>query len=102
MKNTRFMQRGIAKATYIVLLAVGFSGCATTDAPYADRNNLDAARSRCVQLARTMGYQDVGVDSVDRDGRAEWKVRLVVRKDGKERKERCEYDARADKVRIDD
>jgi len=49
-----------------------------------------------------MGYQDVGVDSVDRDGRAEWKVRFVARKDGKERKERCEYNARTDSVQIDD
>jgi len=63
-------ERGsIKQAAYIVLLGLGFSACATTtDANYADRNNLDSARSRCVQLARTMGYQDVGVDSVDRDG----------------------------------
>ena len=92
----------VKQAAYIVLLSLGFSGCATTDANYADRNNLDAARSRCVQLARTMGYQDVGVDSVDRDGRTEWKVRLVARKDGKDRKERCEYNARTDSVHIDD
>lgn len=98
-------ERGSMKqaAYYIVLLSLGFSGCATTsDADYADRNNLDSARSRCVQLARTMGYQDIGVDSVDRDGRAEWKVRLVARKDGKDRKERCEYNARTDSVQIDD
>ena len=97
-------ERGSMKqaAYYIVLLSLGFSGCATSDANYADRNNLDSARSRCVQLARTMGYQDVGVDSVDRDGQAEWKVRLVARKDGKDRKERCEYNARTDSVKIDD
>jgi hypothetical protein len=96
-------ERGSMKqAAYIVLLGLGFSGCATSDANYADRNNLDSARSRCVQLARTMGYQDVGVDSVDRDGRAEWKVGLVVRKDGKDRKEQCEYNARTDSVQIDD
>ena len=50
-------ERGSMKqaAYYIVLLSLGFSGCATTsDADYADRNNLDSARSRCVQLARTM------------------------------------------------
>ena len=96
-------ERGSMKqAAYIVLLGLGFSGCATSDANYTDRNNLDSARSRCVQLARTMGYQDVGVDSVDRDGGAEWKVRLVVRKDGKDRKERCEYNARTDRVHIND
>ena len=96
------VQRSIKQAAYIVLLGLGFSGCATSDANYADRNNMDSARSRCVQLARTMGYQDVGVDSVGRDGGAEWKVRLAVRKDGKDRKERCEYNARTDRVHMDD
>jgi hypothetical protein len=100
----KFLQGSIIKkqAAYVVLLGLGFSGCATTDAHYADRNNLDSARSRCVELARSMGYRDVGVDSIDRDGRAEWKVRLVVRKDGKDRKERCEYNARTDRVDMDD
>ena len=103
MKFKRERESMKQAAYYIVLLGLGFSGCATTsDANYTDRNNLDSARSRCVQLARTMGYQDVGVDSVDRDGQAEWKVRLVARKDGKDRKERCEYNARTDRVRIDD
>jgi hypothetical protein len=101
MKYNR-VRGSMKQAAYIVLLGLGLSACATSDANYADRNNIDSARSRCVQLARTMGYQDVGVDSVDRDGGAEWKVRLVVRKDGKDRKERCEYNARTDRVRIDD
>ena len=102
MKYNR-VRGSIKQAAYIVLLGLGFSACTTTsDANYADRNNIDSARSRCVQLARTMGYQDVGVDSVDRDSGAEWKVRLVVRKDGKDRKERCEYNARTDRVRMDD
>ena len=103
MKYKRFGRRSIKQAAYIVVLGLGFSGCATTtDAHYADRNNTDSAQSRCVELARTMGYRDVGVDSIDRDGRAEWKVRLAVRKDGKDRKEWCEYNARTDRVRIDD
>src|SRR5882762_385885 len=103
MKYKRFVRGSIKQAAYyIVVLGLGFSGCATTDANYADRNNIDSARSRCVELARTMGYRDVGVDSIDRDGRAEWKVRLVVRKDGKDRKGRCEYNARTDRVNMDD
>jgi len=102
MKYKR-VRGSIKQAAYIILLGLGFSGCATTtDAHYADRNNTDSAQSRCVELARTMGYRDVGVDSIDRDGRAEWKVRLAVRKDGKDRKEWCEYNARTDRVRIDD
>ena len=102
MKYKR-VRGSIKQAAYIILLGLGFSGCATTtDVHYADRNNTDSAQSRCVELARTMGYRDVGVDSIDRDGRAEWKVRLVVRKDGKDRKERCEYNARTDRVHMDD
>ena len=79
-----------------------FIGCTTSDVNYAERNNIDMARSRCVDLARTSGYRDVAVDSIDKDGNAEWRVRLVVRKDGKDRRERCEYNARTDRVRIDD
>ena len=101
MKYKRFMRESIVKATYLVL-ALGLSGCAAMDANYADRNNIDSARSRCVELARSMGYRDVGVDSIDRDGQSEWKVRFVGRRDGKDRKERCEYNARTDRVHIDD
>jgi hypothetical protein len=43
----------------------------------------------------------VAVDSVERDGQAEWKVGLVVKKDGKDRKESCQYDASTNRVRID-
>jgi hypothetical protein len=66
------------------------------------RNNIDSARSRCVELARSSGYPDVAVDSIERDGQAEWKVKLVVTKDGKDRKEVCKYDARTNRVRMDD
>jgi hypothetical protein len=43
----------------------------------------------------------VAVDSVERDGHEEWKVGLVVKKDGKDRKENCEYNAGTDRVRMD-
>jgi hypothetical protein len=79
-----------------------FIGCASSDISYAGRNNIDVARSRCVELANASGYRDVAVDSVERDGNAEWRVRLVVRKDGRDRRERCEYNARTDRVHIDD
>ena len=61
---------------------------------------MDSARARCVDLAHTSGYRDVAVDSIERDGQAEWKVRLVVRKDGKDSKERCEHNARTDRVHM--
>lgn len=69
---------------------------------YADRNNVDVVRSRCVEVARTIGYSDVAVDSVGRDGAAEWEVRLVAKKDGKDRKERCEYDAGTNIAHLND
>jgi hypothetical protein len=96
---------GIRKkqAICVALMGFGFIGCATSSADlnYAGRNNIDSARSRCIELARSSGYQEIAVDSVDRDGQAEWKVGLVVKKDGKDRKERCEYDASTNRVRMD-
>jgi hypothetical protein len=91
-----------AQALGAGLFILVLSGCASTDVNYADRNNVDTARARCVQLAHTSGYRDVTTESIDRDGQAEWKVRLVVRKDGKDQKERCEYNARTDRVHMDD
>jgi hypothetical protein len=91
------------QAIWVALIGLGFTGCATvsSDLNYADRNNIDSARARCVELARSSGYQEVAVDSVERDGQAEWKVGLVVKKDGKDRKERCEYNASTNRVRMD-
>ena len=93
------------QAIFVALLGLGFSfnGCTTSssDLNYADRNNIDSARSRCVELARSSGDQEVAVDSVERDGQAEWKVGLVVKKDGEDRKQRCEYNASTNRVRMD-
>ena len=86
----------------VSFLILAFSGCATSDINYADRNNVDTARARCIQLARTSGYDDIKTESVDRDGQAEWKVQLAVRRDGKDRKDKCEYNARNDTVHMDD
>lgn len=88
------------QAIYLVLLAVGLNGCRTADADYADRNDTDSARSRCVELAHSRGYRNVSVDLIERD-RADWNVRLVVRKNGKDRRERCEYNARTNTVNMD-
>jgi hypothetical protein len=85
-----------------VLITLFFAGCSTSDINYADRNNIDSARARCVDLAQTSGYQDVKADSVDHNGHAEWKVGLLVRKDGRDRKQKCEYDARTDRVHMED
>ncbi|SRR5258706_7048731 len=101
--NNRFLDGRIVKyqSIFFVALAVGFSACRTADADYANRNDTDSARSRCVELAHSTGYRRVSVDSIERDG-AEWNVRLVVRKGGKDRRERCEYNARTNVVHMDD
>jgi len=105
MKIKQFLAASGKKrqAICVTLLGSVLGGCATTtsDSNYAHRNNIDAARSRCVELARSSGYPEVAVDSVERDGQAEWKVELVVKKDGKDRKERCEYNASTNRVRMD-
>ena len=103
MKMKQFLAASGKKRQAICVMLLGsvLGGCATTtsDSNYALRNNIDSARSRCVELARSSGYQEVAVDSVERDGQAEWKVRLVV-KDGKDRKESCQYDASTNRVRM--
>jgi hypothetical protein len=104
MKLERLLTPRIRReAVCLTVLSLGFSACATStaDSNYALRNNIDTARYRCVELARSSGYQEVAVDSVERDGQAEWKVGLVVKKDGKDRKENCQYDASTNRVRMD-
>ena len=106
MKFNQFLTPGTKKwkAIDVALLGLGFSACATSntsDSNYALRNNIDSARARCVELARSSGYQEVAVDSVERDGQAAWKVGLVVKKDGKDRKENCQYDASTNRVRME-
>jgi hypothetical protein len=92
-----------AQAIFLTVVGIGFSGCATSssDSNYAFRNNIDTARSRCLELARSSGFKEVAVDSVEREGQAEWKVGLVLNKDGKNRKETCEYNASTNRVRLD-
>jgi len=83
-----------------ILIGVAFGGCATSDVNYADRNNVDTVRARCIQLARDSGYQDISTESINRDGQTEWKVGLLVRRDEKDQKEKCEYDARTERVHL--
>ena len=71
MKLKQFASIGRRQLVYAMFLALGVGGCATTsDSNYAYRNNIDAARSRCVELARSSGFQEVVVDSIDRDAQA--------------------------------
>ena len=85
---------------YLALFGLGLGGCAATDPDYAGRNNMEYARAECLKLARGNGYSDVAVDSVERDGRAEWKVGLRMKREGGEKTERCEYNARTDRVHL--
>lgn len=86
---------------YLALLGgLGFGGCAATDPDYAGRNNMEYARAECLKIARGSGYSDVAVDSVERDGSAEWKVGLRMKREGREKTERCEYNARTDRAHL--
>jgi len=80
--------------------ALTLAGCATHQSDYAGRNNLEYARDECLRLAQSNGYSDVAVDGVERDGSAEWKVRLRMRVEGKDKTERCEYNARTDRAHL--
>ena len=85
---------------YLMLLGIGLGGCAARDSDYQGRNNMDYARAECLRLAHSSGYSDVAVDSVERDGRAEWKVGLRMRREGRDEAERCEYNARTDRAHL--
>ena len=85
---------------YLALTVVGLGGCAARDQDYAGRNTMDQARDECLAVARTSGYSDVAVDSVERDGSHEWKVGLRMRKDGRDKTDRCEYNARTNRAHI--
>jgi len=86
--------------TYVLLFGLTLTGCAVSDRDYAGRNNMDQARAECLALARNRGYSDVAADAIERDGAAEWKVRLRMRRDGRDHTERCEYNARTDRAHI--
>ena len=85
---------------YLALFGLGLGGCATTDRDYAGRNNADYARAECLKVARGSGYSDVAIDSIERDGSAEWKVGLRIKREGSDKKERCEYNARTDRAHL--
>src|SRR5215475_3680840 len=72
MKPERLLGACIRRqAVCLTVLGLGLSACATStsDSNYALRNNIDAARARCVELARSSGYQEVaGLSGERRSG----------------------------------
>ena len=101
MKSKQRVTLKSINAICLTTLGFSFGGCTTmTNSNYAYRNNIDSARSRCMQVARSSGYKEVAVESAERDGQAEWKVGVIVNKEGKNRKEHCEYNATTDRVRL--
>ena len=90
----------VKKFAYVFAVGFALSGCATRDSDYAGRNNLEYARNECLRVAQSNGYNDVAVDGVERDGSAEWKVKLRMHVEGKDKTERCEYNARTDRAHL--
>jgi len=101
IKTRRVGEENMKKAiVYLMFVGLALGGCAARDPDYQGRNNMEYARAECLRLANGSGYSDVAVDSVERDGHAEWKVGLRMRRDGRDRTERCEYNARTDKAHL--
>ena len=72
------------KVAYVFAVGFALSSCAIRDSDYAGRNDLEYARNECLRVAQSNGYNDVAVDGVERDGSAEWKVKLRMHVEGKE------------------
>lgn len=90
-RTTRFL---------LIVAGLGLIGCSTRDPDYQGRNTMEYARAECLRLANGSGYSDVAVDSVERDGHAEWKVGMRMRREGRDKTERCEYNARTDRAHL--
>ena len=61
----------------------------------------ERARSECTEQAHDQGYRRVDVQSVRSVGRGDWEVAIQARDgQGRDARLRCEYDARARRVRV--
>ena len=66
------------------------------------RDDRQEARRGCTELARDRGYRNVDVESIEREGRDEWRVVMRGRREGSggELTIRCQYDDRSNRGRL--
>jgi hypothetical protein len=86
------------------LVALSLASCETIDRP-RDRDRRDdrqEARRGCMELARDRGYRNLDVESIEREGRDEWRVVMRGRREGGggELTVRCMYDDRANRGKL--
>jgi hypothetical protein len=88
------------------LVALSLASCEAIDRG-RDRDRRDdrqEARRNCMELARDRGYRDVEVESIDREGRDDWRVIMRGRRGGSsgDVTVRCMYDDRSNRGRLAD
>jgi hypothetical protein len=88
------------------LVALSLASCEAIDRPRDRRDDRrddrQEARNRCMELARDRGYRDLDVESIDREGRDEWRVVMRGRREGRGSTLRCLYDDRSNRGRLSD
>ena len=88
------------------LVALSLAGCEALDRPGDRRDDRrddrQEARRGCTELARDRGYRNVDVESIEREGRDEWRVVMRGRREGSggELTIRCQYDDRSNRGRL--
>jgi hypothetical protein len=95
MKTTLAISPGAA--------TLALAGCIhDSDFGYGRPNGGDRqeARRACIEVARERGYRSVDVDSIDREGKDEWRVMMSGRDEGRDHRLRCDYQDRSNRARL--
>ena len=92
------------KKTVVIagLVALSLASCETIDRPRDRRDDRQEARRECMELARDRGYRNIDVESIEREGRDEWRVFMRGRREGGggELTVRCLYNDRSNRGRL--
>ena len=88
------------------LVALSLASCEAIDRPRDRRDDRrddrQEARRACMELARDRGYRNVDVESIEREGKDDWRVVMRGRREGGggEATVRCMYDDRSNRGRL--
>jgi hypothetical protein len=84
------------------LVALSLASCEAIDRDRDRRDDRQEARRGCMELARDRGYRNLDVESIEREGRDEWRVVMRGRREGGggEQTVRCLYNDRANRGRL--